>query len=109
MNLIRLSGGFANWITLNDRDAFETARQRGTALAGRAKLHCRFWLGFLGGDGLSPLPACWSNLRVTLIAAWLISTKERRPSSLKAPAPLLKLSRRSPIPFPLPHHSSALP
>ena len=33
--------------------------------------YCRFGTGFLGGDGLSPLTACGSSLRVTLTAASL--------------------------------------
>src|SRR6202023_3035424 len=59
-----------------------------------ADLHGRFWFGFLGG-GLSPLTACASNLRVTLTAAWLISSSEQRPSSIRTPDFLLKVSASS--------------
>src|SRR3977135_1221656 len=57
--------------------------------------YCRFWLGRLGGAGaagvVSPA-ACGWNLRVTLMAAWLMSTSERRPSSITVPERLLKVS-----------------
>src|SRR5229473_7729766 len=72
-------------------------------------LHCRFWLGLLGGGGLSPLPACGSNLRVTLMASWLISRSERRPSSIRAPERLLKLSASSRMDFTFSNSSSAFP
>src|ERR1700682_5465403 len=72
-------------------------------------LHCRFWLGFLGGGGLSPLPAWGSNLRVTLMAASLISRSERRPSSISAPERLLKLSASSRMDFTFSNSSPAFP
>src|ERR1700704_5532797 len=55
----------------------------------------RFWAGFRGGGGLSPLTACGSNLRVTLTAAWLRSSRVRRPSSITVPDFLLKFSASS--------------
>src|SRR6202043_2991517 len=73
-----------------------------------ADLHGRFWFGFLGG-GSSPLTACASNLRVTLTAAWLISSSERRPSSIRTPDFLLKVSASSRIVFTFSNNSSALP
>src|SRR5260370_12541251 len=59
-------------------------------------LPCRFWLGFLGGGGVSPLSACGPEFGVSLIASLVVFSRQPPPFPITAPPPVFAL--RAPFP-----------